>query len=383
MISRALVSLALLMTPAWAQRAGAGPDDSEPARRPFLRLVEDAGGGRLEALVATYTRGDATLTLYGCVHVADRAFYEEMQRRFRTHDALLYELVGPADLRPYPDMEVGEDEHWVSMIQGGMGRGLKLADQFGAMDYRQDNFVHADMTEDEWREALAAAGESELSELLSAGPDDVDREAEAGREEVDLVAAFRRGGGVAELRIVMARMMLGGDPAVDQPTVIIHGRNEKCLRVLAQQLQAGKRRLGIFYGAAHMAHLERRLTVDLGWRRAREEWVSAWDCSYARWPLQERGLKQKRYRARRDLKKLWEAATRHARAHGGEVSWRALRASREDGRLPGRDDGVDSWGRAYVLRRVGDGWEVCCLGSDGVLGTDDDLVYRGGERPKR
>ena len=148
-------------------------------------------------------------------------------------------------------------------------------------------------------------------------------------------------------------------------------------------VSAGKRSLGIFYGAAHMAHLERRLTVDLGWRRAREEWVSAWDCSYARWPLQERGLKQKRYRARRDLKKLWEAVSRHAKAHGGEASWRALRASREDGRLPGRNDGKDSWGRAYVLRRVGDGWEVCCLGSDGVLGTEDDLVYRGGEPPKR
>ena len=235
MIFRALVALALLAPPAWAQRAEA--DDSESARRPFLRLVENAGGGRLEALVATYTRGDATLTLYGCVHVADRAFYEEMQRRFRGHDALLYELVGPADLRPYPDMEVGEDEHWVSMVQGGMGRGLKLADQFGAMDYRQDNFVHADMTEDEWREALAAAGKSELSELLSAGPDDVDREAEAGREEVDLVAAFRRGGGVAELRIVMARMMLGGDPALDQPTVIIHGLNRREFAVLRDSEQ--------------------------------------------------------------------------------------------------------------------------------------------------
>ena len=344
------------------------------ARRPFLRLIENEDGGRLEALVASYRKGAATLQLFGCVHVADRSFYVEMQRRFEALDALLYELVGDADVRPYPDMEIGEGEHWISMLQGGMGRGLKLAGQFGAMDYRQDNFVHADMTEDEWQDALAAAGKSELGELLSTGGADVDREAESERKEIDLVGAFRSGGGVAELRLMMARMMLGGDPAIDQPTVIIHGRNEKCLRVLEEQLASGKKRLGIFYGAAHMEHMEHRLVEDLGWERAGEEWVLAWDCSRKRWPKQERGLKQKRYRARRDLKKLYEAVVAFAAGHDGEVTWDALRASREGGKLPGRKDGEDEWGRAYVLRRVGDGWQVRCLGSDGEPDTEDDLV---------
>lgn len=383
MLRSALLSvLVLVLAPlTLAQQPRAGDDAA--ARRPFLRLIENAQGGRLEALVATYRRGDASLTLYGCVHVADASFYAEMQQRFRRHDALLYELVGPSDMRPYPEMEVGEGEHWISTIQGGMGRGLKLADQFGAMDYRQDNFVHADMTEQEWQDALAAAGKSELGELLSAGPEEVDREAEAAREEIDLVGAFRSGGGVAELRIVMARMMLSGDPAVDQPTVIIHGRNEKCLRVLQQQLDAGARDLGIFYGAAHMEHLERRLTEDLGWTKAREEWVLAWDCSYQRWPKQERGLKQKRYRARRDLNKLWAAVHELVEQRGGEVSWQAVRAAQADGKLPGRADGLDPWGRAYVLRRAEDGWEVRCRGSDGVADTADDLRYAGAQRAKR
>lgn len=380
---RALALLALFAPLAWAQQVAPEGRAAAPPRRPFLRLVEGVGGGKLEALVATYEKGGASLTLYGCVHVADRPFYEEMQRRFRAHDALLYELVGPGDLRPYPDMPVGEDEHWISMVQVGMGRGLKLADQFDAMDYRQDNFVHADMTEEEWRAALAAAGKTELGELLSTGPDDVDREAEAKRQEIDLVGAFRSGGGVAELRIVMARMMLGGDPAVDQPTVIIHGRNEKCLAVLEQQLAAGKRDLGIFYGAAHMAHMERRLTEELGWARVREQWVLAWDCSYERWPKQERGLKQKRYRARRDLKQLWRAVAQFAEERRAAPSWSALRAARLDGKLPGRDDGKDPWGRAYVLRRVQSGWQVRCAGSDGVVDTADDLVYAGDWRSKR
>lgn len=361
----------------------AAPPAEERARRPFLRLIEDARGGRLEAMIATYRRGDAELSLFGCVHIADRSFYQTMQRRFEPLDALLYELVGDADVRPYPDMEVGGGEHWISTVQGGMGRGLKLADQFGAMDYRQDNFVHADMTEDEWRDALAAAGKSELGELLTMGSDDVDREAESRRGEIDLVDAFRSGGGTAELRIYAARMMLGGDPEVDQPTVIIHGRNEKCLRVLREQLALGKKKLGVFYGAAHMEHMEHRLVEDLGWERVREEWVLAWDCTYATWPKQERGLKQKRYRARRDLKKLLAAVQALAAASDVEVTWTALRASRADGKLPGRADGKDSWGRAFVLRRLPAGYQVRCLGSDGEPDTADDLVVGAGAPPAK
>ena len=178
--------------------------------------------------------------------------------------------------------------------------------------------------------------------------------------------------------MVSARMMLGGDPDIDQPTVIIHGRNEKCLRVLQEQLALGKKKLGVFYGAAHMEHMEHRLVEDLGWERVREEWVLAWDCTYATWPKQERGLKQKRYRARRDLKKLLVAVRLLAAKGGDEVTWASLRAADEDGKLPGRADGKDPWGRDYVLRRLPAGYQVRCLGSDGEPLTEDDLVVGAG-----
>lgn len=354
--------------------------EKEAPRRPFTRLIENEEGGRLEILIATYEKDGTELTLFGCVHVADRAFYVGMQKRFQKLDALLYELIADPDLRPYPGMEVGDDEHWISMVQGGMGAGLKLSDQFGAMDYRMENFVHADMTGEEWTEALAVAGKSELGEMMSLGSPDVDREAEAKKKEIDLVSAFRSGGGVAELRIVMARALLTGDPEIDQPTVIIHGRNEKCLRVLQDQLDLGKKKLGIFYGAAHMEHMEHRLMQDMGWKRVREEWVLAWDCTYKKWPKQERGLKQKRYRAKRDLKKLLKAVQEFAEGRDGEVTWAALRKAQKDGKLPGRSDGKDSWGRHYVLRRFGDEFQVRCLGSDGKPDTEDDL-FVGADSP--
>ena len=45
-----------------------------------------------------------------------------------------------------------------------------------------------------------------------------------------------------------------------------------------------------------------------------------------------------------------------------------------DKRLPGRADGKDPWGRAYSLRRIGDAYDVRCLGSDGVIDNDDDVT---------
>ena len=58
------------------------PGKPDLASRPFMRLLETKDGGFLQVLVATYKRGDATATLFGCVHVADRQFYEGMQKRF-------------------------------------------------------------------------------------------------------------------------------------------------------------------------------------------------------------------------------------------------------------------------------------------------------------
>ena len=341
--------------------------------RQFMRFVEDDDGGLLQILVANYKSGEAKLTLFGCVHVADRQFYEGMQQRFKAYDALLYELVAEPDLRPYPDMPRGGG-HWISVVQGGMGSGLALHEQFACMDYRMDNFVHADMTTTEWSEALDEAGKSELGELFSIGSGDVDRDEEAEQKPIDLVKAFRSGQGVSQLRIMMGRLLCTPEGAPKQPTVIIHGRNERCLAVLKEQVAAGKKRLGIFYGAAHLKDMEQRLLKDLGWVKTSEEWVTAWDCHHSSFPKVERGLKRKIYRARRDLSKLGDAVGDWCRTHEGQQpSFEKLRAAL-DGKLPGRADGKDPWGREYRLESVDGEVAVRCLGSDGKARTDDDLV---------
>lgn len=340
-----------------------------------MRFVERDDGGQLDLLVATYRKGDATVTLHAALHVADPEHYQELQRRFTAFDALLYELVAEADLRPHPEME-RDDSDLFSQLQGGFGRGLGLVEQVAHIDYRADNFVHADLTDEQWEEALERAGSSLLGEVFSLGaPPEPDREAESKRRKEDFVAALRRGSASHELRVSFARLMAEAEGQRRHPTVIIEARNERCLEVLAQQLAAGNKKLGIYYGAAHMEHMERRLLRDLGWQHTGEEWVMAWDNRRERFPAVEKGGQQKRYRARKDVDALSAALAAWAKEHAGKTpTWGTLRKLQPDGKLPGRADGVDPWGRGYELRTKSGGSEVRCAGPDGALDTEDDLT---------
>jgi hypothetical protein len=51
----------------------------------------------------------------------------------------------------------------------------------------------------------------------------------------------------------------------------------KCIEVLEQRLKAGDRKLGIFYGGAHMPDLEKRLLTQLGFKRLGHRWLTAWN----------------------------------------------------------------------------------------------------------
>jgi hypothetical protein len=58
---------------------------------------------------------------------------------------------------------------------------------------------------------------------------------------------------------------------------LLSARNQKALRILRQQVNQGKKRLAIFYGAAHMLDMEKRLVKDFGVQYTGQQWLSAWD----------------------------------------------------------------------------------------------------------
>jgi hypothetical protein len=68
--------------------------------------------------------------------------------------------------------------------------------------------------------------------------------------------------------------------AVEGPegSTLISERNKVALAELPRQIAAGKQHIAIFYGAAHLPDMQRRLQGDeFGMQRTGERWLTAWN----------------------------------------------------------------------------------------------------------
>jgi hypothetical protein len=63
----------------------------------------------------------------------------------------------------------------------------------------------------------------------------------------------------------------------EEGSTLVTDRNAAALRVLREQMAKGRRRIAIFYGAAHMDDFDRRLREDFGLQPRETEWLEAWD----------------------------------------------------------------------------------------------------------
>ena len=132
----------------------------------FLRLVRDSNKKpvALETAIVTYVpvdpaRGDITIELVGAVHVGEKAYYEALNKEFEQYEALLYELVAPENTR-IPKERKGGTGSAVGTMQVGMKEMLELEFQLDRIDYTKQNFVHADMSPEEFAKSMADRGES-------------------------------------------------------------------------------------------------------------------------------------------------------------------------------------------------------------------------------
>lgn len=254
----------------------------------FLRFVElGKSSGKVETSIVSYRdlRG-VEVQLIGAVHVGESEYYKKLEERFASLDVLLYEMVKPRDADP---SQLQTSQSGVSLLQRTMKNVLKLEFQLDAIDYSAANFVHADMTPEEFEKAQDAKGES-LSGLMLKTMMEQQAATSPGdsiRENLRFLAALTNPNRSRALKLFMGRQIgemekavigLGEDKDGNQTgSVLLQGRNEVAMRVLTEHLNTFRhRRIGIFYGAAHMPDLESRL-LKLGFRKVRSEWLTAWD----------------------------------------------------------------------------------------------------------
>ncbi|MEX2560202.1 MAG: hypothetical protein WD403_09825 [Pirellulales bacterium] len=272
-----------------AAPAGRGDQDEASASSAFLRLVRNEEGKptAMETAIVRYVAPDAQreglcVDLIGVVHIGEAEYYQQLNRQFEQYDALLYELVAPEGTRvPKGAKNTGNP---VGALQTGMKNILELDYQLEFIDYQRDNFVHADMSPDDFARSMNERGESIWAMMFRMMGQSIAQQNKDPNRSVDaelLLALFDRNRALALKRIMAEQFqdLEGAMSAINGPdgSTIITERNKKALEVLARQIEDGKKRLAIFYGAGHMPDMEKRLLTDFGLKRQDEQWLKAWD----------------------------------------------------------------------------------------------------------
>ena len=284
--------LLLLLLPATLAFVVLSAAAAEPTK--FIRFVEEEQSDSLQTAVVRYESPQkAKVDLVGAIHIADKAYFDALNLRFKSYEAVLYELVGPSfEERNKPEVkQAAEKLQWVGQLQGMMRDALKLHGQLEGIDYTAKNFVHADMDMSQFTQTQTQKQESFLSLYLKAAQAQQDANEKRGVNSdaagmVMLLKILTMKDSSTELKRmiaqefdsvedIMAGMETGGG------TVLVGERNKVALKVMDQEIAAGKKRLAIFYGAAHLGDMEERL-LKAGFKRTGVEWLKAWDLPHAK-----------------------------------------------------------------------------------------------------
>jgi len=263
----------------WAVPAPAQPDGSD-----YIRQVSDDSGkpAALEVAITGFESGEgARIDLVSAIHVADRSYFAELDRRLARYGVVLYELVGEPGRVSAPR---GATPSMVGLMQGGMKNALGLAFQLDEIDYTRENMVHADLTPDAFSASMRERKESFLGMMFRAWAMAMAEQGsgKAAGQDVEFIRAlFARDRQRAFKRVLAGQLSEQTDLletlAGDDGSTLITVRNQRALDVLREQLEAGARDIAIFYGAGHMPDFEARLVGEFGMRKTSTEWIEAWD----------------------------------------------------------------------------------------------------------
>ena len=297
MFLKRLVPLVAILSSFTSASLARGADKVAPADQPaashgsygkFLRVVRNDGAPvAMETSVSRYVPKEANreglvVELISAVHIGEAEYYAELNELFKGYDAVLFELVAPEGTRV--PKGGGKPRGVISGLQNGMKDMLELEFQLNEVDYSPDNFVHADMSPEAFAKAMADRGESIWSMMFRLMGQAMAQQAAGKNAPNDfeiLMALFDRN------RALKLKQILAGQfenlefvtSALSGPngSALIEGRNGAALAVLKKQIDAGKKKVAIFYGAGHMPDLEKRLIADFGLKHDGERWIEAWN----------------------------------------------------------------------------------------------------------
>lgn len=261
---------------------------------------------------------EVTVDLIGAVHIAEREYYDELNRIFQDYETVVYELVSDSDA-------VGDDVNdekskskkltiganplgWISVMQQLFGSALDLTYQMDGIDYGADNLRRGDCSPEELI-AQAIANGDVFAFLMKAVVETLFTTNASDGDAMPLVLLCANDRQLAAKRLFALELEkssleelsretktldedeeyeeIEDDDALnlleeDRESAIIHFRNDKALEVVEEELDAGRTKIAVFYGAAHLPDLGAKLELYYDLERSDEiRWLDAWDMSRA------------------------------------------------------------------------------------------------------
>lgn len=290
-----LVAGMLLLGCAHRQHLAAAPS---PEVKPYVRVRTANNSNVLELQIALRQFKPATngpaIWLSAVSHLGEKSYYEGLQEHLARRTLVLFEgIQGGAG-------KVAQEKSDLSGLQAELARSLGLVFQMDAIDYQRENFRNSDLSVPEIRELLAsraangtrseAGGDFDLLMQLMRGESDLSGPI---TYVLKLVGGHEGLQGLGRLALLELLGAIGGDPGKisampesmkQLEEVLLEGRNQAVLRDLVATLPRLEtdQSVSMFYGAAHMADLERRLRDHLGYQPSREVWLTAFSVDIQR-----------------------------------------------------------------------------------------------------
>lgn len=272
-----------------SQKAHSAPI-TEDKKTDFLRIKSDENDKpvSLQLANARYVPINGIpngmyVDLISAVHIADKSYYENLNELFKTYDVVLYELVAEEGTR-VDDKKAGEGKSFLSAMQQGMKNVLGLTFQLEEVDYSPKNFVHADISPEDFKNSMDEKGESFLSMFLRMWLVGLQQQATNPNavNDVDLLLALFSDNREHDLKIIAAQQFIQMEPVMDaiegeNGSTIVTARNLKALKVLRQEIEKGNKTFAIFYGAAHMPEMAKVMMKEFKLKPDQVNWVDAWN----------------------------------------------------------------------------------------------------------
>ncbi len=287
-----LAALGLVLAASAARTSSAAKPAEKAATSKYLRVVRDARDRTvgLETAIVSFvpatagSAADVRVDLVAAVHIADKKYYQELNKRFEGYDAVLYELVAPEGTRiPQGGRKDKRAGNLLSAAQLGMKDLLGLEFQLDQVDYTRKNLVHADLSPEQFSKSMRdrKEGVADIFTRLLAYALAKQAQGGDGGEMQLLMALFDKDRSLALKRAMADEFQEteGMMTALEGPngSTLIGERNKRALEVLKKQIAAGTKTIAIFYGAGHMADMEKRLRGEFSMKPKDTQWLQAWD----------------------------------------------------------------------------------------------------------